>query len=336
MQSCHWSLARRLNGSIPWVFTTTLVVLSLCVSSTTTAGTLKLYWSSLESNVIHRSNLDGTASEQLLETPGGVIPNISFDPVEQRMYWPSPVAGGIQSSDYDGANVSTSIAGITEPTSVAIDPVNRKAYWVNYGSPSTIWRGNLDGTARERVVDDLVAPRDIQVDPLHGFYYWIDFFGDIHRKSFDGTETEESLFARSPRQLAIDPTNGYIYATDSSFQAVISMKLDFSQPMLWITEGVSSPSGIVIDLADGRVIWSNQETSPTSPTSPNDTNISSVDFAGTDQRIDFYPQWNIYAPAMVQHLGITNIATPVSTPEPNSIALACIGGVAISLVLRGR
>ncbi len=179
----------------------------------------------------------------------------------------------------------------------------------------------------------MVAPRDIQVDPVHGFYYWVGFFGDIHRTSFDGTQTDESLFARSARQLAIDPLNGYVYATDSSLQAVIRMKLDFSQPTLWVTAGVSNPEGIAVDLADGRVIWSNQATSPTSP---NDSNISSVNFAGADQRVDFYPLWNDFTPGMVQHLAIANIAIPAATPEPNSVALACMGGLAMSLVLRHR
>jgi DNA-binding beta-propeller fold protein YncE len=281
----------------------------------------------MQDTVIRRSNLDGTQTEQIIETPGGVIPNIAFDSVEQKLYWPSPVAGGIQRGNYDGSKTETSIAGITEPTSVAVDALNGKAYWVTYGTPSTIWRGNLDGSGRDQIVDNLIAPRDIQVDALHEYYYWIDFFGDIHRKSFDGAQTDDSFFAPSPRQLAIDPINGYIYATDSSLQAVVRMRLDFSESTLWVTKGVSNPEGIVVDLADGRVIWSNQETSPTLP---EDTNISSVNFVGGDQRVDFYPKLNADVPAFVRHLAIADTATP----EPSTFALLCVG--AMSILLRGR
>lgn len=94
------------------------LVLSVC-SRFAAAGTSKLYWSELEDTVIRRSNLDGTLGQQLIQTPGGVIPNMAFDPVEQKMYWPSPVADGIQSANYDGSDAETAIAGIAEPTSVA-------------------------------------------------------------------------------------------------------------------------------------------------------------------------------------------------------------------------
>jgi DNA-binding beta-propeller fold protein YncE len=303
-------------------------VLSIC-SPFSVAGPVKLYWSAWGDTIIRRSNLDGTQSEQLIRTSGGVVPNIAFDPVEQKMYWPSPVAGGIQRGHYDGSDADTIIAGIAEPTIVAIDSLNRKAYWVDYGTPSTIWRGNLDGTGREQIVDNLIAPRDVQVDSLHGYYYWADFFGDIHRKSFDGTQTDASFFARSPRQIAIDSINGYIYATDSSFQAIIRMRLDFSEPTLWVTQGISNPEGIVVDIANARVIWSNQEKSAAFP---DDTNISSVNFAGGDQRIDFYPQWNDYISALVRHLAIVEIPTP----EPSSLLLASVGGMAISCFLMRR
>ncbi len=129
--SCHKWKVRIVNNLVAPAFNTAITCISLVAivgnGSSTTAGTVKLYWSSQESNVIHRSNLDGRESEQVVESPGGVIPSIAFDPVEQRMYWPSPVAGGIQSANYDGTNVITSIPGITEPTRVALDSVNRKA-----------------------------------------------------------------------------------------------------------------------------------------------------------------------------------------------------------------
>jgi DNA-binding beta-propeller fold protein YncE len=308
--------------------TTTLVVLSLCVPSTTAAGTLKLYWSDIFDTVITRSNLDGTQAEAITRTPGGVVPNIAFDPVNQRVYWPSPVAEGIQSANYDGSDVETVITGIATPTVVAVDAVNRKAYWVDYDAYSCIWRSNLDGTDREKLASDIPPPRDIQVDPLHGYYYVVGFFGEIYRTSFDGTHTDSTFFPRSPRQIAIDPIDGYVYTTDSSYRAIIRMRLDLSEPTLWVTKGVSNPEGIVIDTTNGRVIWSNEGNS----TLAGSTNISSINFAGSDQRIDFYPLWNEYAAALAVHLGIVE----VFTPEPSALCLCSLAGIVPFLFRRVR
>jgi hypothetical protein len=104
------------------------------------------------------------------------------------------------------------------------------------------------------------------------------------------------------------------------------MKLDLSEPILWVTQGVSNPGGIVVDMTNNRIIWSNEGYS----SQPGNTNISSVSFFGNDQRIDFYPQWNEYISDFVQHLAIVEIPAP----EPSSLALSAMAGMSAAFFLR--
>jgi hypothetical protein len=180
----------------------------------------------------------------------------------------------------------------------------------------------LDGTDRERLVENVPDIDAIEIDPVHGYYYWSEFlYGTIHRTSIsDNSQTfvifDKTAFGRpgTPRELAIDPVNGYLYTTDYAFQAVIRMGLDGTNPALWVTWGVSNPDGIAVDLVHQRVIWSDYEKSPEDSV---DTNISSVNFQGGDRRFDFTPLRNGF-PAWVKHLALVD----VSTPEPSTLAIA--------------
>jgi DNA-binding beta-propeller fold protein YncE len=287
------------------------------------AGELKLYWSTQEDTVIRRANLDGTQTEQVIRTPGGVIPDIAFDPIARKMYWPSPVVGGIQRANYDGSNVQNIIDGIERPWRIAIDTVNRKAYWIDWADGNnSISRSNLDGTSRELLASNLPTPTAVEVDPQNGYYLWADSLnGRIHRTSItDNSQTavifDEREFGHpaSIEGLAIDPINGYVYATDFAFHSIIRMRLDGSNAERWLTDGVHYPRAIVLDMTNERVIWSNEELPGGLSVS---SSISSVNFLGLDRRVEFVPRWNPYIAGKVRHLAIVD----VSVPEPSSSSL---------------
>jgi hypothetical protein len=290
------------------------------------AGQIKVYWGVIQDIVIHRANLDGTEAEDIVQSSGGATPDIAFDPVEQKMYWPSPVAGGLERANYDGSHPETVIDGLEIPTHVAIDAINRKAYWADLGGENSIWRSSLDGTNRELLVEGVPRITALEVDPLNGYYYWSELLdGTIHRTSLEDNSQTQVIFdqhtfgrAGLPWGLTIDPVNGYLYATDTVFQAIARMRLDGSEPTLWVTSGVSDPHGIVVDMVNERVIWSNEAKSPVMR---EDTNISSVNFLGGDQRIDFVPHARFGMDGYVRHLAILEL--PI--PEPSTLVMGLTG-----------
>jgi DNA-binding beta-propeller fold protein YncE len=312
-----------------------MCVVLICPSAVR-AGQWKLYWSDQYDTWMRRANLNGTDAEKIVAVDGA-SPDIAFDPVEQKMYWPAPVVGGIQRGNYDGSDAETVFTGLEMPTHVSIDPVNRKAYWIDYGAwidfgwGNSIWRSNLDGTDRELLADNIPSPAAVEIDPLGGHYYWVDSIsGTIHRTSIaDNTQSDvifdENAFDRPTfiKGLAIDPVNGYAYAADRSFHAIIRVPLDGREAVDWITDGVFSPDAIVVDRKNERVIWSNSNlTGPLTESA----NISSVNFLGLDQRIDFVPLLDPYIAGWVRHLAIVEV--PV--PEPSTFTLVIFATLVLS------
>jgi hypothetical protein len=309
----------------------TLGQVLICELECAQAVELKVYWSIQQDNWIRRANLDGSEPERVVETPGGAVPDIAFDPVEKKMYWPSAAVGGIQRGNYDGSEVETVISGIEMSTHLSIDAVNRKVYWIDYGGANSIWRSNLDGSTRELLADNVPSPAALEIDPVNGYYYWAEsIFGRIYRTSTADTSQTEIIFDENSlgrptfiSGLAIDPVNGYAYAADFSFHAIIRVPLDGGDALDWITDGIYFPDAIVVDRTNERVIWSNSNL-PGAPTEW--TNISSVDFRGLDQRVDFVPFWNPYIAGWVRHLALVEL--PI--PEPPTLTLACFATLMLS------
>jgi len=311
--------------------------LAVAVSTPVYSAELKLYYSIAQDSFIRRTNLNGSQTETLVEGLNPAIPDIAFDPPAQKLYWPSAEIGGIQRADYNGANVETVFTGIGLPSNLAIDAVNRKVYWFDYDTVSSLYRSNLDGTDRELLATTFGPPTDIEVDPIHGYYYWSEQLdGTIHRTSFDNLDSsvifDKSAFGSPglPEQMAIDPKNGYLYATDIAFQAIVRMGLDGSNPILWVTQGVHDPHGIVVNPINQRVIWSNDGNQLFLHIGPN---VSSVNFQGADERTDFIPEWYAgSAAAFVRHLALVEIPAP----EPITFSLGVIAGVTFSCFARLR
>lgn len=64
---------------------------------------------------------------------------------------------------------------VDEPRQLAVNPIKRYMYWLDYGQFPKIVMAMLDATNRTVVAaDNVVMPRDITVDILTHDVYWID------------------------------------------------------------------------------------------------------------------------------------------------------------------
>jgi hypothetical protein len=313
--------ARTWRASVQILAVQTIFFYSLIVPTNVIAGTLKLYWSDGD---IHRANLDGTDAEDIVQSPAGDFPNIAFDPVEKKMYWPSASAGAIERANYDGTDVETVVSGISMLRNVAIDASNRKVYWIDVGQPNSIWRSNVDGTSRELLFSTTSStPLDVAVDPERGYYYWSGFRGDIHRKSIDGSESFSTNFGGPSGTLAIDSNNGYLY--ESRNDEILRMRLDLSEPTVWLPQNNLSPGGIVVDSANGRLMWANYQFLY------DGRDILSMNLNGTDEQTIFFPRSGESSATN----GWTFLAIlDVATPEPSSATLAFAAGTMMLLSYR--
>jgi hypothetical protein len=105
----------------------------------------KLYWASNSLPRLDRVNLDGSGREAVLTDLPGVAFGFGIDPVDQKVYWTSPL-GTLHRAKLDGTEREQLAQGLDQPDGLAIDVDNRKLYWAERGK---IRQSNLDGSGVE-------------------------------------------------------------------------------------------------------------------------------------------------------------------------------------------
>lgn len=156
-------------------------------------GNRKIYWSDPSQNQIGRANLDGTEQTFIIPSPcisnagflctaGG---NLAIDSVKKKLYWttaycsdsscstPSTYKGDILRSDLDGSNIEVVVTAIGRPSSIQVDPIEKKIYWTDYVN-DIVRRSNLDGTRVEDlfVVGENNDPNGLALDLKNSYMYW--------------------------------------------------------------------------------------------------------------------------------------------------------------------
>ncbi len=108
--------------------------------------------------------------------------------------------------------------------------------------------------------------------------YWTDYTTDIIQKSdLDGNNTSTVTTAAASRGLFIDELNGYIYYTDNDDDKIIRKDLDGNNPVDLVSTGSSTFLYLVVDVAGGKMYWSDTESGK--------DHISRANLDGTGQEV---------------------------------------------------
>ncbi|KAG7231033.1 hypothetical protein INR49_025063, partial [Caranx melampygus] len=135
----------------------------------------KLYWTDSETNRIEVANLDGTSRKVLfwmdLDQPRAV----ALNPAQRYMYWTDwGEEPRIERAGMDGSNRKVIVnADIYWPNGLTIDLVEQKLYWAD-AKLSFIHRANLDGSARETVVEGTLT-HPFALTLSEETLYWTDW-----------------------------------------------------------------------------------------------------------------------------------------------------------------
>jgi len=177
-------------------------------------------------------------------------------PPPMKVYWTDDQAGKIQRADPDGGNLEDVLTGLDAPTGLAIDTDNGKIYWAN-GS-SRIRRANLDGSNAETVYTDIGTVFDVKLDTGNGKMVWTNNTSrTIRRANMDGSNVETVYTAATgrPAYISLDAAAGHIYYTDFDAGTVSRVNMDGSG-QIDLVAGLNQPVGNGLDLANGKVYWS--------------------------------------------------------------------------------
>ncbi len=130
-----------------------------------------LYWT--DERGIHRSDLDGQNHQTIVPIEITSILDMTIDEADEKIYYADFYGKRILRSNLDGTHLEDVItSGVWHPTSVAVDSIRRKIYWI---AQSQIFRANLDGTDIEVIVDSWEISH-LALDEKAEKIYWFAFF----------------------------------------------------------------------------------------------------------------------------------------------------------------
>lgn len=90
-----------------------------------------------------------------------------------------------------------------------------------------------------------------------GMVYWSDNISrEINRMDSAGGSAEFLVSGlKSPRGIAIDSANGYLYWTQATPGSITRGRLDGSDAQQIVTDGLLNPVGLALDVAGGKMYW---------------------------------------------------------------------------------
>ena len=108
------------------------------------------------------------------------------------------------------------------PRELAVNPVKRYIYWLDYGQFPMIARAWLDGSNREPLVTTGVSnPRDITIDMLTHDVYWVDSKEDsIFKVAYNGGRRPQVVRDHLPNPKGLAILKGDIYWVDRNLENI--------------------------------------------------------------------------------------------------------------------
>jgi low density lipoprotein-related protein 2 len=166
---------------------------------------------------IPRSTL-GYSDTQDLEIPNLSEPRgIAYDWYSKNIYFSDTRAKRIYMSRADGNFVRTVVKTVGLPTSIAVNPILRKVFWIErmesgglYGSIRSAY---LDGTDVQDVLTNLQSPSGLTIDYyMNGRLFWLDQIESlVETVNHDGSDRALALRIKGSKLLTLDVFEDSLY-----------------------------------------------------------------------------------------------------------------------------
>ncbi|XP_070804169.1 low-density lipoprotein receptor-related protein 6 isoform X5 [Pituophis catenifer annectens] len=227
-----------------------------------------LYWTDTGTDRIEITRLNGTMRKILisedLEEPRAIVLN----PMMGYMYWTDwGEIPKIERAALDGSDrvvlVNTSLGW---PNGLALDYIENLIYWGDAKTDKieTISRAFMNGSALEHVVEfGLDYPEGMAVDWLGKNLYWADTGTNrIEVSKLDGQHRQVLVWKDldSPRALALDPAEGFMYWTEWGGKPKIDRAAMDGSERCTLVPNVGRANGLTIDYVKRRLYWTDLDT----------------------------------------------------------------------------
>ena len=142
-----------------------------------------------------------------------------------KVYWVDSGTGVVRRSNPDGTGPQTVVTGLSVPTGIANDTISQQIFWITNGVNPRIQRASYDGAGVQTVLSLGAGGRDIAIDTVARKMYWLSQDADVS--------------ARGLRRANLDGSN---------------VQVVYNDPYI-VGNTASAPGGLALDLAAGKVYW---------------------------------------------------------------------------------
>ena len=179
------------------------------------------------------------------------VHGMDFDILTNMVYWCEVSEGKVYRASINCDGRELIVSGLVQPEEVAIDWINRKLYWCDFGS-DTIEYSELDGTNRKLLLNtNIDQPRGLAIDPFSEYVYWTDWGNAPKIEKMTLTGRNRRVIVRSdlhwPNGLTIDFATSKLYWVDAWLDKVEVSDLEGrGRQILYSGGSVPHPFGIAV------------------------------------------------------------------------------------------
>ena len=180
-----------------------------------------------------------------------------------KMYW-TEYNNRICRANLDGSDKEVLVTP-TYPHGIALDVADGKMYWNTGYTNQRVMRANLDGSDVETLISGYppldYANKGMALDVPGDKMWWAGCYQrKIHSANHDGSShtTPISTSSRSG-DVALDLSAGKVYYTViiNGAPEISRANFDGTAQEVLITSGIANPWGIALDVAGGKMYWTN-------------------------------------------------------------------------------
>lgn len=177
-------------------------------------------------NGIFRIRPNGTELQPIIKDGIGSngIRGITIDWVAGNLYFTNvfPHENYLEVCWLDGSNRKVLVKTTTDaPRELAVNPLKRILYWIDYGQYPRIGKANLDGSGWTQIVTSGISnPRDLTIDMLTHDVFWVDSKLDMIQKISYSGGNRQVIRRNLPNPMGIAVHMGDVYWVDRNLMTV--------------------------------------------------------------------------------------------------------------------
>jgi low density lipoprotein-related protein 2 len=177
-------------------------------------------------NGIFRIRPNGTELQHVIKSGIGSngIRGLAVDWVARNLYFTNvfPHENYVEVSWLDGTNRKVIVKTTTDaPRELAVNPLKRILYWIDYGQYPRIGKANLDGSGWAALITSGISnPKDLTIDMNNHDVYWIDSKLDMIQKISYNGGNRQIIRRNLPNPMGIAVHKSDVYWVDRNLQTV--------------------------------------------------------------------------------------------------------------------